>query len=314
MLAVMSRTTRCASVALAAAACVAACGLFPSLGDLTGQDAQSDVVVFDASAEAACDGWIECDGSCVDPTLPTSCNGCVQVCATGLCGTKLVASLTTKPALWTFNGSAVYNAAAGAAKLVPTAKLNTVGSFIYPNRIAVDSFTATFDFRMTLINGGRFDGMGFMLEQTGPSALGATQGGGLGIAGLGGYGVEFDVYDNGTCGDNSTDHIGIDDLTVCSTQANPTSLFATADLSGSIDLADGQWHSVVVTLLQGSISVAVDTATHISSIPLPIEAGATYYFGFGGAIGGGAAPDAGPTGCLPEVRNVNITFPTPRCL
>lgn len=297
---------------LVALATVGACALFPSLSDLTSApDAASD----DAASEGSCDGgWIMCHGACVDPSSPADCNGCGNICTNGLCGNSVTAPLDAGvPALWGLNGKAVYEAVAGAVLLVP-AHGQSVGSMIYVNPIAVDAFTVTFDVRTTIINGYRVDGMGFMLEQTGPAALGTTQGGGLGIAGLKGYGVELDVYDNGTCGDTSDNHIGVDDLTICSTaEGTPTSLFSTTSL-GSADLADGQWHTVVIAYAQGAISVMRDGTTYVLGVAVPIEAGSPYYFGFGATVGGGAAPDGGLGGCTQEIRNISVSFPTSRCL
>jgi Bacterial lectin len=289
---------------------VGACGLFPSLDGLSGADAASDAPSTDGGCGA---GSITCDGACVSASDPMNCNGCGNVCPTGLCGSDVTASLATLPPLWVFNGKAVYEADAGAVRLVPPL-VNSVGSFIYTHPIAVDTFTLTFDYRATVINGARADGLGFMLEQTGRLALGGSQGAGLGIAGLVGYGVEIDVYDNGTCGDQSDNHLGIDDLTVCSTQDTPTSLFATPDLTGVLDLADGQWHAVVVTYATPLISVSLDGVPHITNVAVPIEAGTPYYFGFGATVGGIAPEDGGPGGCTDEIRNVDVTFPTPRCL
>jgi hypothetical protein len=310
----------CATAAMACVT-VAACGLFPSLDGLSGGDAATNDATLDAPSpdasgmgDGGCDGgWITCDGACVDPSGPTNCNGCGNACPTGVCGATVSASLATLPPSWVFNGEAAYEADAGAVRLVPP-HVNAVGSLIYTHPIAVDTFTLKFDYRATVINGARADGMGFMLEQTGRNALGSSQGAGLGIAGLDGYGVEIDVYDNATCGDNSDNHMGIDDLTVCSTQNTPTSLFATPDLTSVLDLADGQWHTVVVTYSKQLISVALDGTPHITNVKIPIEAGAPYYFGFGATVGGIAPQDGGAGGCVDEIRNITISFPTPRCL
>jgi hypothetical protein len=118
------------------------------------------------------------------------------------------------------------------------------------------------------------------------------------------------------CGDTSDDHVGVDDLTVCSpSEGNPTSLFASGDLSAVVDLADTHWHTTHVTLAQGAVSVSIDGTQMASGVVLTnLQAGAKYYFGFAGATGGLFPPGGGPGGFRQEVRNVTITFPTPRCL
>jgi hypothetical protein len=168
---------------------------------------------------------------------------------------------------------------------------------------------------MGLQGGTRGDGIGFMIEQAGASAVGGT-GGGLGMTGLGGYGVELDLHDNGVCGDTSDDHVGVDDLGLCSaSEGTPTSLFASGDLSAVVDLGDAHWHTAQVILAQGAVSVTIDGTGVAKGVALPqLQVGARYYFGFAGATGGLFASDGGPGGYRQEVRNVSITFPTPRCL
>ena len=58
------------------------------------------------------------------------------------------------------------------------------------------------------------------------------------MTGLTGYGFELDIHDNGTCGDTSDDHVGVDALTLCSaSQGTPTSL-ASQDITATLDLGD----------------------------------------------------------------------------
>jgi hypothetical protein len=269
----------------------------------------------DASPVSCADGGIVCAGACIDPTSdPANCNGCGNVCTTGRCGASVTESLATMPATWSFNGSATYNQFATSAELTPIANYQA-GTFVYATPIVVDAFDVQFDFRMGLQGGTRSDGMGFMIERTGASAVGGT-GGGLGMTGLDGFGVELDVHDNGVCGDSSDDHVGVDALGLCSSaEGTPTSLFASSDLSSVVDLGDAHWHTAHVILAQGAISVLVDGTSMAKGVALPsLQVGAAYYFGFAGATGGLFAADGGPGGFRQEVRNVSIVFPTPRCL
>jgi hypothetical protein len=184
------------------------------------------------------------------------------------------------------------------------------GTVIYAHSVVTDEFTASFQFRIGAGGGGRYDGMGFMFEASGPTAVGSGNGA-LGMGGLLGYGVEFDVYDNGQCADNSADHVGVDSLSFCSSSSMPTSLFASPDLTSTVDLADGLWHAAVVSLAAGAISVSIDAKSVAPNVALTgFTSGTPYYYGFSGATGGGASNG----GIQTEVKTVAITFPTPRCL
>ncbi len=189
---------------------------------------------------------------------------------------------------------------------------SAIGTVIYTHPVTLDSFTASFQFRIGEGGGGRYDGMGFMIETTGPNAVGGPNSL-LGMGNLGGYGVEFDLYNNGQCGDSSSDHIGIDQLETCGSTM-PTSLFV-KDMTGTLDIADTSWHETTVQLAGSAMSVTVDGNAVASSVQLTgftpgaPDAG-TAYFGFSGATGGNA-----PNGGMQmEVKDVTITFQTPRCL
>jgi hypothetical protein len=282
-----------------------------------GSDATDAVSLADAPAEAdspaTCTGTqILCGGACVDPTSdPNHCGACGVVCSSGLCGTSVSADMTSAPSTWRFNGSAAWSSTGPSAQMTAAGAPGVTGTAIYQNAIATDAFTADFQFRIGAGGGGRYDGMGFMIETSTATAVGSPNGG-LGMGGLGGYGVEFDVYDNGQCGDTSSDHVGVDALSPCSSNSSmPTSLFASADLTSKINLADGQWHAATVTLSNGAMSVTVDANAIAQSVALPgFVAGTPYYYGFSGATGG----NPGNGGIQTEVKSVRMTFPTPRCL
>jgi hypothetical protein len=280
-------------------------------------DATDAVALADAPADTSspptCTGTeILCGSACVDPTHdPNHCGACGVVCSTGLCGTTVSADMTTAPSTWHFNGSAAWSSAGPSAQMTAAAAAGVTGTVIYENPIATDGFTAAFQFRIGAGGGGRYDGMGFMIESSGATSVGATNGS-LGMGGLGGYGVEFDIYNNGQCGDTSSDHVGVDSLLPCTSATSlPTSLFASGDLTSKIDLANGQWHAATVTLSSGAMSVTVDSDAIAQSVALPnFVSGTPYYYGFSGATGG----NPGNGGMQTEVKAVTLTFPTPRCL
>jgi Bacterial lectin len=262
-------------------------------------------------SDGGCTGVkVICGTACVDPTSdPDHCGGCDTVCNSALCGVTLAADMSTLPANWTFNGAAVYDPVVESARLTTANANNVAGTVVYGHAIVTDSFTASFQFRIGA-NGsaGAFDGMGFMIEANGPTALGSI-GGGLGMEGLDGFGVELDIYNNGQCGDSNSDHVGIDMLSDCA--GLPTSIFASSALTSAttpINLDDAQWHAAVVQLSAGAMSVTIELEPVATNIALTGFAGGTaYYYGFGGAIGNN-------TGAQTEIKNVTVTFPTPRCL
>ncbi len=137
------------------------------------------------------------------------------------------------------------------------------------------------------------------------------------MAGLAGFAVELDIYDDAVCGDTSADHVGIDDLGPCPSQAGmPTSLTA-VDVTSSVDLGDTHWHTAEIVLASGVISVLIDAKVIVKGVALTgLSAGAAYYLGFTVATGNPPAqrPDKRPGGYRQEVKNIAIAFPTPRCL
>jgi hypothetical protein len=233
----------------------------------------------------------------------TLCGGVCVACGAGTCGASISASMDGAPAGWTFNGSAHYDATAHTAVLT-TASVDQVGTLWFGDAVIPDGMSASFRFRIS----GRGDGMAFALQQTGVTAAG-MHGGGLGVAGLRGYGVEIDVYNNMACGDADNDHLAVDDLATCGSSGIPTTIQAGPALLGSIgvDLADNAWHQCAVQLTGGAMSVQLDGHAVLTGVALPgYVAGQTYFLGFGGATAG--------VGAQQEVRDVSITFPTSRCL
>jgi hypothetical protein len=263
---------------------------------------------FDAvsSGGPSCDGGTRCGQVCVDVASdPTNCGTCGNACDSGRCGIGLTADMTTLPPDWLFNGSAAYDGNAQSAVLTPSSSQGAAGTAVYAHPLATDTFDLTFDFRIGFGGGSRDDGMGFMIETAGANAVG-TDGAGLGMTGLGGYGVEFDIFDNGMCGDSSADHVAVDSLGPCSVyQPTPVGV---VDLVGRVDLGDGQWHNAEVKAHAGTFTVSVDGLVLLSSVALPgFATGTDYYFGFSGGVGSGG-------GYRSEVRNVQLSFPSPRCL
>jgi len=315
----------------AAASCVSGCPpSTPSLCAGTCVDTTSDVnncgmcsnpcSTSVANATATCvagactikcnSSYTSCNGACVDLASDANhCGGCTTVCSGGLCGTTLSADMSARPQNWTFNGVAVWDSTGPSARLTQANTEQVSGTAVYNHAIVTDAFDASFQFRIGANGGGAFDGMGFMIETNGPTALGSNAGG-LGMEGLTGFGVELDIYNNGQCGDSNSDHVGVDRLNDCG-NGLLTSLFASPALTGTVNLDDAQWHTATVDLAAGAISVTVDAHAVATGVALTgFVSGTSYYYGFAGAIGGGG----GSLGAQTEVKGVTVTFPSPRCL
>ncbi len=217
------------------------------------------------------------------------------------CNVVIEAAMDTMPANWMFNGSAIIDSATSSAML--TDATPTGGSILYATRMNLDAFDATFDFNIG--GGDRGDGMGFVLERDGSTALGYG-GGGIGIAGLAGFGVELDTHQNTTCSGNpDNNHVGIDNLMTCGTMPQdlvPTTL-AVAPVTG-FDLQDGAWHRCEIHFAAGSISVSLDGQRYIDGFAITgWNAGDSYFFGFAAANGG--------TVDRHSVKNVKLTVIRP---
>jgi hypothetical protein len=265
---------------------------------------------FDAVSNGGppCEGGTRCGRVCVDLASDAmNCGTCGNACVTGRCGLGLTADMTSPPANWLFNGSAAYDPNAQSAVLTPTSSHSAAGTAVYAHPLAADSFDLTFDFRMGFGGGSRADGMGFMIETSGANAVG-TVGAGLGMTGLEGYGVEFDIFNNAMCGDSSADHVAVDSLGPCSA-VQPNTVGLPVDLVGrGVDLGNGNWHSAAVKAQGGTFTVSVDGLVLLDSVALPgFVMGSDYYFGFSGAVGLSG-------GYRSEVRKVQLSFPSPRCL
>ncbi len=218
-----------------------------------------------------------------------------------------------QPGRWSFNGTAQYDGTQKSAVMTAADVLFQAGTVVYEDPVAFDAFVAGFEFRMGYGGGTRSDGMGFMFQTNGPNAV-AGNGGALAMTGLAGYGVELDIYDNAACGDVSDDHVGVDSLASCSANAGQPQSLDSTDVSSLLDLADGNWHTATVSLSAGAVSVVVDDVGVIKGVTLPGYVPNTpAYLGFAGATGG-LVDSSGHGGYRSEVRNVSITFPSPRCL
>ncbi|WP_080599252.1 MULTISPECIES: L-type lectin-domain containing protein [Sorangium] len=240
------------------------------------------------ASEDACDlADNDCDGQTDEGTCP----------AGTACGVSLAADMASPPEGWSFNGDAFWDVDRRSGVLTE-ARRGQAGTIIYWNPLAADAFTATFEFRL-----GDGDGMGFMLQTTGETAVGEP-GGGLGMAGLAGYGVEIDTYHNLDCTDPNNNHVGVDDLTQPCDEGVLGSL---GHGTSGVALGDGAFHTAQIELNQGKVSLIIDGKSQLQGVSIPgFPVGSKFFYGFAAGTGDATARQ--------EIRNVKITFPSPRCL
>ena len=252
---------------------------------------------------------------------------CTGPCSSGLCGTSLSAFTGAQTTGWNFNGNAFYDGTKNTAVLVDgTVTSGQAGTLIYKDPITVDAFTVSFDFLMTTSSPySRADGIAFMIETNGSTAVGSGYGG-FGVLGLSGYAAELDIFDSGPCDPGNGNHAGIDLLSACSNNSGiPSAIATSGDLyapvdagdNGIGDIGDGTWRTATVTLASGQLSMSItDPSTgspvavpNLQNVALPgFVSGTPYYFGFGAGSGSNSQASR------QEIRNVAVTFGTNRCL
>jgi hypothetical protein len=158
---------------------------------------------------------------------------------------------------------------------------NQAGSGFYTTPINVQSFATDFSFQLTNPNA---DGIAFVLQNTGTTALGAS-GGALGYAGIGhSVAVKFDLYSNSGEGSNSTG--------IYVNGASPT--IPAVMLGGGVNLHSGDvfkvhitYDGTALTMTITDASVPADTFTTSWPINIPSTVGAnTVLAGFTGGTGG----------------------------
>ena len=166
-------------------------------------------------------------------------------------------------------------------RLTP-AELRGAGAAWFPAPVVVgDGFTADFTFSLSGFLGDGGDGFAFVVQTTGPNALG-DNGGELGYGGLErSLAVEFDTHFNNWPGepDPNDNHISVHTNGSAANGADHSlSLGQTTVIP---DLSTGQAHAVRIVYLPGNLTVLLDGATVLEvaldlGAELELEGGAAY--------------------------------------
>ncbi|HEY2351283.1 MAG TPA: chitobiase/beta-hexosaminidase C-terminal domain-containing protein, partial [Candidatus Acidoferrum sp.] len=185
-----------------------------------------------------------------------------------------------------FNGSAKLNGTR--LQLTDTTSTTSAGSSYYTTPENIQKFTTDFTFQQTSPNA---DGMAFVIQNVGTTALGGGGGGlGYGSATLGGPGIvtsmaiKFDLFNNNGEGTNSTG--------LYTGGASPTTPATT--FGGGVNLHSGDIFAVHIVYNGTTLTMTItDTAntsqtyTQSWTVNLPSVVGANAaYIGFSGGIGG----------------------------
>lgn len=203
-------------------------------------------------------------------------------------------NFSTEQAGWTLNGNSSFGTINSSTALIlnPSSGYQ-VGSAFWNQEITLPSngsFSAFFTFQIDQ-NTSRADGLAFIMQQSGPSAIG-TSGNTLGYSGISGksIAVEFDTYQN--AGDPDNNHIALDlngDVT------HATGVYQSIKPS-TLDIADSKLKYVWIDYNGSTRSFEVRISTS-NSRPKNATLSTTYnlgslftnknvYVGFSGSTGG----------------------------
>lgn len=185
--------------------------------------------------------------------------------------------------------------------------LDQAGAAWYPEAVPVaDGFTVEFSYQVGSLQGGGGDGIAFVIQSQGPSAIGAS-GEQLGYGGLANsIALELDTFPNQwPDGDDPNDnHIS---LQTGDGGANGGDHRYSLGYATAIpNLSDGEVHRVRVTYVPGTYVVSVDGA---SVLTVSVDLRARLTFAPGGTAYVGFTAATGSAGQTNNLLSVAISFP-----
>lgn len=183
--------------------------------------------------------------------------------------------------------------ASGALRLTPSVLWNVGAAWFEEKQTVVNGFSTFFRFRMADLLSTGADGLSFVIQNQGLSAIGDA-GDGMGYRGIANsVAIEFDGWDNGiAAGDYNANHVAIHSA---GTAPNaPTAATLIKYNTGIPNLEDGALHEVRVDYTPGLMEVYLDNmAVPVISAAMNLDAllnldAGQAYVGFVGATGGAA--------------------------
>jgi len=206
-------------------------------------------------------------------------------------------NFSTEQAGWSANGNASFGTINSSTAIILTPSTGTqVGTAFWKQQISLSnnaSFSTFFTYQIDQ-NSSRADGITFIIQQQGATAMAAT-GEGLGYGGFTGanMAIEFDTYQNGYDPDNN--HIALD-LNGSVNHSSNGGLVKSINTS-TLDLADGNlkyvWidyngstHLLEVRISYSNTRPSTATLSTTNYNLSSIFTNSNVYFGFGAATGG----------------------------
>ncbi len=210
----------------------------------------------------------------------------VTITATDTCGNRATSSITVCQnegylaenldlSTWNFEGTASWDAANGWVQLtVPTT--NQSGT-AFQTSATVDAANVQIEFSFYASGGSGADGLSVTaLDASRMTGFVGSSGGGIGYAGLPGWSIEVDTWDNGRSVDpTADDHVA---LHIDGSGGYPVQ-WATLP-----EMEDGNWHTMSVRVLGTHIWVSIDGVVYLD-VDEPSLTSFPAYIGFTGATG-----------------------------
>jgi hypothetical protein len=201
------------------------------------------------------------------------------------------ASWSSDLAFLVTNGSALQ--LPGSVLRLTSSAPDQVGSvWLTTRQRVVNGFRCRFAFRISGLGGGGADGLAFVVQNAGVSALGRG-GGGLGYEGIpNSLAVEFDTWQNSDLGDTSDNHISVHTLGTQPNSADARSLRKSTTSTAIPNLSDGAIHRVSILYLKGIFRIDVDNSVApVLSVPVDLSGtlrldDGSAFVGFTAATGG----------------------------
>jgi hypothetical protein len=165
-------------------------------------------------------------------------------------------------------------------RLTPAAQSQKGAAWYTQKQFVAGGFSTTFTFRITNLGNSGGDGISFAVQNGGTGILGTEYGAESNSVPIG-LGVSLDTFPNPDIGEVSDNFVAI--------TTNGSHYVVQRDLNGTLNLSDGNLHSVQVDFNGASMSVSIDSISLLSNIAVPMslatDIGGNAWVGFGARTG-----------------------------